>query len=159
MRRVIPTLLGLTVTAGFYLLLIDTTDSPELYAGAGVVLLAMIAFELSRKQGLTEASTPLRWVLRGWRAVARVPVHIALVCREAVAQLIAREPVRGELRAVRFKGGHGSRDVGRQALAEMIGSLAPNTIVLGVDADRELLLVHQLRRQGGRDELDVLRLG
>ena len=56
-------------------------------------------------------------------------------------------------------GGDGSRDVGRRALAEGLGSLAPNTIVIGVDDERDLLLVHQLHRSGGREELDVLELG
>jgi hypothetical protein len=40
-----------------------------------------------------------------------------------------------------------------------LGSLAPNTIVIGIDDERDLMLVHQLRRDGGRDELDVLELG
>jgi hypothetical protein len=44
-------------------------------------------------------------------------------------------------------------------LTEIVGSLAPNTIVIGVDADSGLLLVHQLRRNGDRDDIDVLELG
>jgi hypothetical protein len=32
-------------------------------------------------------------------------------------------------------------------------------VVLGVDAEHGLLLVHQLRRQGDPVDLDVLRLG
>ncbi|MCW3018653.1 MAG: hypothetical protein JWN10_961, partial [Solirubrobacterales bacterium] len=50
-----------------------------------------------------------------------------------------------------------ARDAGRRALAESFGSLAPNTIVIGVDPERDLLLVHQLRGGGGR--VDVLELG
>jgi hypothetical protein len=49
--------------------------------------------------------------------------------------------------------------MGRRALAESFGSFAPNTIIIGVDAERELLLGHQLRRRGGDDAIDVLRLG
>jgi hypothetical protein len=41
----------------------------------------------------------------------------------------------------------------------VLGSLAPNTVVIGVDPDRDLLLVRQLHRQGGREQLDVLGLG
>lgn len=44
-------------------------------------------------------------------------------------------------------------------MAESLGSFAPNTIVLGIDPERGLILVHQLHPQGGRDELDVLELG
>lgn len=56
-------------------------------------------------------------------------------------------------------GGDGSDDVGRRALAEGLGSLAPNTIVIGIDGENDLLLVHQLHRSGGREQLDVLELG
>jgi hypothetical protein len=50
-------------------------------------------------------------------------------------------------------------DTGRRALTEAFGSVAPNTVVVGVDAERGLLLVHQLRPQGEPEDLDVLRLG
>jgi hypothetical protein len=50
-------------------------------------------------------------------------------------------------------------DIGRRGLSEILGSLAPNTIVIGVDTERQLLLVHQLHRTGGSENLDVLRLG
>jgi hypothetical protein len=44
-------------------------------------------------------------------------------------------------------------------MAESLGSFAPNTIVIGIDPDRERILVHQLRASGGRDAIDVLELG
>jgi hypothetical protein len=86
-----------------------------------------------------------------WRIVASVPVHVAFLCREAVSQLLRSRPVRGTFRAVAFTAGseEAPRDAGRRALAEALGSLAPNTIVIGVDVDRDLLLVRQLYCQGG----------
>jgi hypothetical protein len=50
-------------------------------------------------------------------------------------------------------------EVGRRALAESLGSFAPNTIIVGVDVERELILGHQLHRKGGAEAIDVLRLG
>jgi hypothetical protein len=50
-------------------------------------------------------------------------------------------------------------DAGRQALAEALGSFAPNTIVVGIDSERELILAHQLRRGGGPEAVDPLGLG
>jgi hypothetical protein len=60
---------------------------------------------------------------------------------------------------VPFRGGEDAHALGRSALTESLGSFTPNTIVIGIDAERDLLLVHQLRHHGERDELDVLRLG
>ncbi len=148
----------LALTAGFYLLLIDTTDLPELYAMCAIVLLGLIAFTVSKEQ-FGGKKMPLVAIARSGRVLAKVPMHIALLAYEAFAQAIARRPRRGVMRAVRFDAGAGPEGAGRTALAELAGSFAPNTVVLGVDPDTNLLLVHQLHRQGGREELDVLGIG
>ncbi len=160
MSRTVSALLGLVIGGAFYLLLIDTVSSPELYAGAGATLLAAAAYAISREQGFTEALVSPVWLARAWRVLARIPVHIALVSFEAVLAPFARSRRRGSFKVVSFGAcGQDPTDAGRRALAEALGSLAPNTIVVGIDTKRRLLLVHQLRRQSGRDELDPLRLG
>ncbi len=50
-------------------------------------------------------------------------------------------------------------ETGRRALAEAVGSLAPNTFVVGIDTEREVILAHQLRPTSGRQAIDVLELG
>ena len=50
------------------------------------------------------------------------------------------------MRAIRFRGtGPDAVDNARRALAEGLGSFAPNTVVIGVDERRNVLLAHQLR--------------
>ncbi len=159
MRRVLTISAGALLSGAFYLLLIDTVSLPELYVLAGVALLAGVLLDLSRVQGFTEAKIRMGWLLRGWRPVVQVPLHIVLVTREALAQLVSRKASRGEFRAVPFRAGDSAEDHGRRALAEALGSFAPNTIVIGVDLERDLLLVHQLYRTGSPDDLDVLGLG
>jgi Na+/H+ ion antiporter subunit len=145
----------------FYLLLIDTTTSPELYAGAGAALLAALACATAWRNGLRGVSPHPRWLMRGARAVAQVPADIFWVSLAALQQLVAPRRVRGELRATRFHYGDADdgRDMARRALAEAVGSLTPNTIVIGVDEERNLILGHQLRRSAGADGVDVLGLG
>lgn len=151
--------LGMALTAGFYLLLIDTTSLPELYAMAGVVLLAVVGFAASAEQHFTDARVRVGWLLRAYRPVLQIPIQTALVVYELAAQLVHRRRTRGRFRAIPFAAGEGPYDFGRQGLSEILGSLAPNTIVIGVDTERELLLVHQLHRTGDPADLDVLRLG
>lgn len=159
MRRFALTLAAFAFAGGFYLLLVDTVSLPELYVLVGVALIATVAFEAARQQGFPEARFSLWWLSGAWRAVARVPLDAGLLCREALAQLAHRKGRRGEFRAIPFKAGSSEHDRGRYALTEIVGSLAPNTIVIGVDADNDLLLVHQLRRNGDRHDIDLLRLG
>ena len=158
--RLTGLLLGAALAAAFYMALIDTVDLPELYAGGGGLVLAVGLYEAARHQRHEEASVRLRWLGRGARVAASVPAHIGYLLVEAARQLADPQLTRGEFRAVRFdSGGNGARDRGRRALAEAVGSLAPNTIVVGVDSERDILLVHQLRRTGGREALDPLELG
>lgn len=158
MRRLVMAVFGVALGAAFYLLLVDTVGFPEPWVMLGVALVAGLAFMLSSGQGETQSIKP-GWLLRSWRVLAGLPLQIALVCRDAVVQPFTRAKTRGEFRVVPFRGGESPRDRGRRALTESLGSFAPNTIVIGIDSERELLLVHQLHRQGDRDDLDVLRLG
>jgi multisubunit Na+/H+ antiporter MnhE subunit len=160
MKRVASALVGLLIAGGFYMLLIDTSSQPELWAGLGAWILAAVAYEVSREQGFAEARIRLAWLARGWRVAIRIPAHIWLVSRDAITQLFTPDRPRGQFRAVRFDAcSDDPGDAGKRALAEALGSLAPNTIVIGIDTERKLLLVHQLHRQGGREELDPLGLG
>lgn len=159
-RRLLSAVIGPLLGGAFYLLLIDTVSSPELWAALGGLLLIVLTSEAARRQGLAGASVRVSWILRGWRAGASIPRHIAIVTWEALVQLVRPKAQRGSLRVVRFAyTGEEPGDIGRRALAEALGSLAPNSIVVGVDTDRGLLLVHQLRRSGSHRELDPLELG
>jgi hypothetical protein len=152
--------LGILIGGGFYLLLIDTASLPELYAMAGVALACGLLFLISREQDFTEARVTPALFAGIWRLALKIPLDIALVSWDALAQLVRPRATRGEFRAVRFGAVEQTGEqAGRRAIAEALGSMAPNTIVLGVDAERGLLLVHQLHRQGPPEDLDVLRLG
>lgn len=148
------------VAAGLYLLLIDITDLPELIVGAGAAVLAATGLELAREQGIVGESIRWRWLLRIYRPVLKVPVDIVIVSLMALRATVDRRPRHGTFRAVSFAaGGHQPLAGGRRALAEGFGSLAPNTFVIGIDRDRELILAHQLRRMPSRKSVDVLDLG
>jgi hypothetical protein len=160
MRRLWILTLGLLIGGGFYLLLIDVTLLPEVYALIATAIACGLTFALSREQGFTEARIRPWWLLTGWRVVVKVVPDIGRLCWEAVDQLVAPRAVRGDFRAVPFRASEDTpQGAGRRALTEWFGSVAPNTIVVGIDPDRELLLVHQLRRQGEPDQVDPLGLG
>lgn len=145
----------------FYLLLIDTTTSPELYAGAAATLVAALVGAGARRTGVRGAAVRLGWVARGWKALAQVPGDVFWVSLAALAQLVAPRRTRGVWRAVPFAFGDAddAGDMGRRALAEVMGSLAPNMIVVGIDEERNLILAHQLRRSGPSERIDVIGLG
>ena len=159
-RTLLIFLSGGLIGGSFYFLLIDTTSLPELYVLAGVFVACGIAFALAREQDFVEARVLPWWLLSSWRLVWRIPADVGIVCWEALVQLVRPRPTRGVFRATGFAAtAQTPPEAGRRALAETVGSLAPNTIVVGVDAESKLLLVHQLRRQGPSENLDVTGLG
>jgi hypothetical protein len=159
-RRAVAWSIGWVFAAALYLLLIDITDLPELIVGAGAAVLAATGLELAREQGLVGESIHLRWLLRGYRPLVKVAADIALVSLAAFRALLRRDVRHGGFRAVRFKAAEDHpHESGRRALAQALGSFAPNTVVVGIDEERELILAHQLSQRGGRDAVDPMELG
>lgn len=153
-------LIAALIGGGFYFLLIDITGLPELWTLAGVSVACGVAGVLARGEDFPEPQILPWWLLRGWPLLYQIPRDIGIVCWEAVLQLLAPRPVRGEFRAHRFDATEDTAQaMGRRALVETLGSVAPNSIVIGVDKERGLLLVHQLRRVGPPQDLDVTGLG
>jgi hypothetical protein len=147
--------------AALYLLLIDTTSLPELIVLAGAAAIAATGFELAREQQTAGGlSARLRWFATLYRPLVKTPSDIAVVTGLALRQLVRPRQVNGTFRAVRFScGPDHDIEIGRRALAEAFGSFAPNTIIVGVDVERELILGHQLHPSGGAEAIDVLGLG
>ena len=161
LRRVTAWLAAFALAAAFYLLLIDTVDLPELVVAVVAAGLAATGFELAREQQTVGGlRARLAWTARIHRPLTNVPRDIAVLSQSAIRQLIHPQPVNGAFRAVPFRCGPGQElETGRAALAESFGSFSPNTIVIGVDVERDVILGHQLRPGGGRASIDILGLG
>jgi hypothetical protein len=159
-RRTLAFSIGWTFAAALYLLLIDITREAELIVGAGAALLAAAGFELARGQGVVGESLRARWLLRLYRPLLRVPADIAAVSAVALLGLVRRDAAAGVFRVAPFHGGGAEpADRGRRALAQAAGSFAPNTMIIGIDEEHDVVLAHQLRRRAGRAAIDPLELG
>jgi Na+/H+ ion antiporter subunit len=160
LRRLLAWSIGWVFAGALYLLLIDTTSLPELIVGAGAAVIAATGLELARGQRIVGERIRPRWLAAAYRPVLRVPADVVLVSWVAIRQLFHRRGAHGAFRAAPFRcGDQHELESGRAALAQALGSFAPNTIVVGVDPDRELVLAHQLYRRGGDEAIDVMELG
>jgi len=139
--------------AAVWMLLVDTISVAELSAGAIVALLGTIATQLARREGVARVQSPTRAIWRALpRQLMRVPFDFCLLARELGRALLGRHN-RGRFHTVPLDGAHISRLQTRHAAIELLGSLSPNTIVLGVDDD--VVIVHQLAARG--DERSSIR--
>ncbi len=147
--------------AALWLALDDTVAFPELMTGAAAALIGAVAAEVVHSQHLVRVRVKPSWLRYAWRPVVRVFPETASVLLALLRQLVLRRPVSGEFRMVPFRPGRpdGAYDMTRRALAKTAGSFAPNTYVVGVDEEREVMLVHQLEPGGDASDLDPLELG
>jgi len=148
------------VMFAIWMLLVDRYPLDEMVTGVVCATIAAVGSELVRAQRLAEIKPRARWLLRSLKPVARAPRDVGIVLGAILRQVVERRPQRGRLRALPFRhGGDGGQDHARRALAEAMGSFAPNAIVVGIDPDRDVILVHQLSPRGdAASELDPIDL-
>jgi hypothetical protein len=124
------------VLAALYLWLADNTVLPELVAGAVAAAIGATGAVLVRSQRRTLLRPRLRWLRGAWRPLLGVfrdlvPLARALAARRSGA-------------LVQASLGGPADDPAYVALTEALGSMGPNTIVVGVDRERGVVLAHQL---------------
>jgi multisubunit Na+/H+ antiporter MnhE subunit len=142
-----------------WMVLADSVRVAEIVVGAGVAALGATGFELVRRQRVAEQSVRPRLLAGAWRVVLRAVPDVWRLTRAAFVQVAHPQPVRGRVLAMPF--GHEGGDPeqrGARAVTTALGSVAPNTIVIGVDPESGLLLVHQLEPTRSPSDLDPMHL-
>ena len=138
---------------------VDSPKLPEIVAGVIVATVAATGTELARGQRVAGIAVRPSFLAHAWRVVLRALPDIGRLIAAAFSQSVRPRAARGRVVALRFPhGGEEPEENGRRALAQALGSLAPNTIVVGVDPERGRLIAHQLVPTGDPDELDSLGL-
>lgn len=140
-RRLGALLICLSVLWGAWMLLVDTASVAEFSAGAAAALLGTLACGLVSHEDVAPLREHRAFLLGIPRQLARVPKDMWLLVRE-LGRALAGRHTGGRFHTVPFDGGEDPRDNARRAAVELLGSLAPNTIVLGVDDER--IVLHQL---------------
>jgi multisubunit Na+/H+ antiporter MnhE subunit len=132
-----------------WLAFVDTLAAEEVALGLVTAAVAATAAELVRSQGLVRFHLDPRWL----RGVHRLPWQVLRDCWLLAAALWRHgtgRPVRGEFRVVPFPvEADDARSAARRALATALVSVAPNTVVVGVEGGEGEMLVHQLVPEPG----------
>jgi multisubunit Na+/H+ antiporter MnhE subunit len=132
-----------------WLAFVDTLAWEEVAAGLVAAAIAATAAELVRSQDLVRLHHAPRW-LRGlpqlpWQVVRDTWLLTAALWRHATGR-----PVHGSFRVVPFPSeADDARSAARRALVTAVTSVAPNTVVVGIEGAEGELLVHQLVPEPG----------
>ena len=138
---------------GLWVAIDDSIGLAELGAGAVVAALAALLTEVALHQADLHPRLRLRWLAGAYRLPGQVLGDTVLVFRALARQLAHGEDPPSGFRELPVRLGDAGDDaVTRRVLLVGANSLAPNTVVLDVDADREVMVVHQLVPNQGRAE-------
>ena len=140
-----------------YLLLTCTIAVAEVVVGAVAAALATAAAEVAQNAGGLKRRPRLSWIAKLARLPWRVLVDCGILGLALYRRVFGKEHLEGSFHAIPFAmHGQDAVSVARRAMITASISLAPNTYVVALDRQRNLLLVHQLipspHRRGKSDK-------
>jgi multisubunit Na+/H+ antiporter MnhE subunit len=127
----------------------DSVQPDELLAGAGAAALAAAFAELVTELARTRLRVRARWLWRALRLPGDVARDTGVVFTALGRMILTGEEPASVFRELPVRSGPASAE-GRSRRALIIGSmsLAPNTFALGIDTERDVMVVHQLVAEG-----------
>jgi multisubunit Na+/H+ antiporter MnhE subunit len=138
---------------GLWVAVDDSIGLAELGAGAAVAALAALLTEAALHQAGARVAVRLRWLAAAYRLPGQVLGDTVLVFRVLWRRLAHGEQPPSGFRELPVRyGDESDAGVTRRVLLVGASSLAPNTFVLGLDEDRDVMVVHQLVPNQGRPE-------
>jgi multisubunit Na+/H+ antiporter MnhE subunit len=132
-----------------WLAFVDTFAPEEMIVGLVAAAIAATAADLVRSQDLVRFRMETRW-LRGLPQLPWQVLHDTWLLTVALWRHCTGRPVRGVFRVVPFPSeADDARSAARRALVTALCSVAPNTVVVGVEGHEGEMLVHQLVPEPG----------
>jgi multisubunit Na+/H+ antiporter MnhE subunit len=126
---------------------VGTTDEAEVVAGLLAAAVAAVALEVVRSQRLLRFTVDRKWLVRGFGTPAWIVYDFGVVTWELVRALARGRRVAGRYVEVSFPAGEKGRAVHawRRAYATTLGTMDPNAIVVDIDPERNVAVLHALR--------------
>ena len=144
MKRLPGFLVSWVVFFLLWLLFVDQASLSELLAGSAAATLASIALQVTVRVEPLRFQPRLAWLAQVWRLPSVIIEDFRVLLRVLADRLMSK-PVPGTFQLTGFSSsGHDSCEGARRALAVLFLSVSPNSVVVGIDQDRGVLLLHQL---------------
>jgi multisubunit Na+/H+ antiporter MnhE subunit len=145
-RRMVTWLTWWVLMMSLWVALDDSLRSDELIAGAGAAALAAVAAVMVGHQAQTRYRIRAAWLLAAFRLPGQVAQETLIVFGALAAAIAWRKaPSYGAFTELPVAYGDDTPlGVTRRVLLTGAHSLAPNAFVLGIDAERDVMIVHEL---------------
>src|SRR5437764_10523152 len=144
-RRVGSWLVWWVLLMTFWVMIDDSISTDELLAGAGAAALAAAFADLVSYQAATRFRMRIEWRVPVLRLPGQVIGDLIIVYRALWRRLVhGEQPPSAFLELPASFGDDTPEGVTRRALLVGGTSIAPNTFVLGIDSERDVMVVHRL---------------
>lgn len=119
---------------------------PELFAGAGAAALTLFALKKSLKAEPFSFQPKLRWCTQVWR-LPKIILEDFAALFYTLGRHILRKPGLGLFQLTPFRtSGDASRQAAQRCLATTFMSVSPNSVVVDIDTERNVMMFHQVKR-------------
>src|SRR6266700_6520658 len=144
-RRVGSWLVWWVLMMSFWVMIDDSIATDELLAGAGAAALAALWAEMVTYQAATRFRMRIEWLVPAFSLPGQV-VRDLVIVYGALWRRMAHgvQPPSAFLELPARFGDDRPEGLTRRTLLVGGPSLAPNTFVLGIDRDRDVMVVHRL---------------
>jgi multisubunit Na+/H+ antiporter MnhE subunit len=144
-RRVGSWLVWWVLLMSFWVMIDDSLNTDELLAGAGAAALAAAFAELVTYQAATRFRPRIEWLAPALRLPGQVVGDLIIVYRALWRRLAHGEQPPSAFLELPARPGDGTPE-GMTRRVLLIGgtSIAPNTFALGIDSERDVMVVHRL---------------
>ena len=144
-RRVGSWLVWWVLLMSFWVMIDDSVNADELWAGAGAAALAALLVELVTYQAATRFRMRFDWLVPALRLPGEVVRDTVIVYAALWRRLVRGEQPPSAFLGLPARFGDDSPEgVTRRTLLIGGTSLAPNTFALGIDKDTDVMVVHRL---------------
>jgi len=144
-RRVGSWLVWWVLTMSFWLMIDDSINTDELLAGAGAAALAAAFADLVTYQAASRFRMRIEWLVPALSLPGQVVRDTVVVYHALWRRLVhGEQPPSAFLELPARFGDDTPEGVTRRALLVGGTSIAPNTFVLGIDPERDVMVVHRL---------------
>jgi multisubunit Na+/H+ antiporter MnhE subunit len=144
-RRAGSWLVWWVLMMSFWVMLDDSLSTDELLAGAAAAALAALLAELASYQAASRFRMRIEWVVPALRLPGQVARDTVTVYAALWRRLVRGEPPPSAFAEIPVRSGDDSpQGLTRRTLLIGGTSVAPNTFALGIDKDRDVMVVHRL---------------
>jgi multisubunit Na+/H+ antiporter MnhE subunit len=144
-RRVGAWLVWWVLLMSFWVILDNSIEPDELLAGAGAAALGAFLAEVAFNQADTRFRMRIAWLVPALSLPGQVASDTVIVFAALWRRLVRGEEPPSGFRQVPVAYGTDTAE-GETRRVLLVGgkSVAPNSFVLGLDAEREVMVIHQL---------------